>query len=295
MLSENHPPAASLTIMTNDITWKTWLPSMHVARMMALLWGGAMVYAVVVALVLHHFPLENWQLGTEWVAINGLVLGTLLVFRNKEAYERWWEARKLWGQLVNDTRNLAIKVKAYVDATDEERREFTMLVSAFPYALRNHLRGDYDITCIPGFEKSGMTVPHTPVYITDRVFEMIALWNREDRLNDALWPIDSHARALMDVCGACERIRSSPIPFSYRVLLRHGISLYLVFAPWSICLENGYLGIPVLAVVFYFLLGIEFIAEDVEEPFGRDRDDLPLDDLCGKIRASVDDVMSRSR
>ncbi|MFO0851106.1 MAG: bestrophin family ion channel [Gemmataceae bacterium] len=80
----------------------------------------------------------------------------------------------------------------------------------------------------------------------------------------------------MDVCGACERIKTSPIPLSYRSLLRHGLLLYLLSTPWLIADQLGWATVPVMTLMTYFLLGIELTAEEVEEPFGRDGDDLAL-------------------
>lgn len=234
----------------------------------------------------------KWVAGTEWAAINGLVLGILLVFRNKEAYERWWEGRKLWGQLINDTRNLALKVKAFAPLSADERREFARLLVAFPHALKCHLRGDEDLHHVPGFENATDNTDHLPQRIAGLIFEFLARLNREQRLaRDTLLVLDAHARSLMDICGACERIRSSPVPLSYRALLREGVGLYVLLAPWALGLESGYWGIPILGIIFYFLMGIELIAEDVEEPFGLDKDDLPLERLCQTVRASVVEVL----
>jgi putative membrane protein len=95
----------------------------------------------------------------------------------------------------------------------------------------------------------------------------------------------------MDVCGACERIRSSPVPLSYRSLLRHGTVLYLVSAPWFMTAEYGYWAIAVVSLMAYFLLGTELTAEDVEEPFGRDADDLALSSYCDTVRKSCAEVL----
>src|SRR5436853_89866 len=122
--------------------WRHLVPSRHILLRTGGILIPTMMYALGVALFLNYLDYPPWKAGTEWVAINGIVLGTLLVFRNKEAYERWWEARKLWGQLINDIRNLALKVRANVDLSDEERREFRRVLIAFPHALKCHLRDD---------------------------------------------------------------------------------------------------------------------------------------------------------
>ena len=276
--------------------WLRWIPSWHVARRLLVLVGVAVIYAAIVALIVHALKYPTWSAGTEWAAINGLILGLLLVFRNKEAYERWWEGRKLWGQMINEIRNLALKIKAHVELSDSERAEVMRLLNGFPHALKCHLRGDEDLHHVPGFEQEADRTDHLPLHIAGRLLEMLARWHRDGRLQpETLWVLDTHARALMDICGGCERIRSSPVPYSYRALLRHGVLLYVVLAPWSFILENGFWGIPIVGVLFYFLFGIELIAEDVEEPFGLDLDDLPLERLCDVVRASVVEVFGEAR
>ena len=271
--------------------WMRWVPAWHVARRLFALVGIAVIYAAIVAWIVHTLDSPKWSAGTEWATINGLILGVLLVFRNKEAYERWWEGRKLWGQLINEIRNLALKIRAHVELTEAEQAEVTRLLNGFPHALKCHLRGDEDLHHVPGFEHDRDHTDHLPLYIAGRLANLLAQWHREGRMSqEILWILDVHARALMDVCGACERIRSSPVPYSYRALLRHGVLLYMLLSPWSFILENGFWGILIVGVVFYFLLGIELIAEDVEEPFGLDTDDLPLERLCDVIRLSVAEV-----
>ena len=106
-----------------------------------------------------------------------------------------------------------------------------------------------------------------------------------------LW-LDPHVRGLMDVCGACERILHSPIPQSYRALLRHGLVLYLVSAPWFVADQLGYWSVPAIGILTYFLLGIELTAEVVENPFGTEGDDLELASYCETIRRSLDQIVT---
>ena len=124
------------------------------------------------------------------------------------------------------------------------------------------------------------------------MFAALRDWRRAGRLTDIdALVIDPHARALMDVCGACERIKSSPVPLSYRAMLRHGTILYLATAPWFLASDYGYWAVPVVALLTYFLLGIELTAEDVEEPFGKDGDDLELGRFCETVRQSAEQIL----
>jgi putative membrane protein len=250
------------------------------------------IYGVVVKYVT---DLEHWNF-PKWIGdlavINGVILGVLLGFRNMQAYDRWWEARKLWGQLINDSRNVCLKVKAMVAAEPLEYQRFGRLIVGFAVSLKNHLRGGRPLQDVPGFEKEIATPAHVPLQFAEWVYQQLKAWRAAGKLSemDALI-LDPHAKALMDVSGACERIRSSPVPLSYRALLRHGTILYLASAPWFMAGDYGYMAVGVVALLAYFLLGIELTAEDVEEPFGKDGDDLELGRYCETIRKSAEQVL----
>lgn len=250
-------------------------------------------YALAVKLIVQNSPVQalpTW-IG-EMSVVNGILLGVLLGFRNLQAYDRWWEGRKLWGQLINDSRNLCLKVKTLAAVSDAERQAMGRLVVGFAVALRNHLRGGRPLYEVPGFETEQVKPAHVPLQFAEWVFAKLTAWRAANQMTDfdAL-RIDPHAKALMDVSGACERIRSSPVPLSYRALLRHGTILYLLSAPWFMSGEYGYAGVVVVALLAYFLLGIELTAEDVEEPFGKDGDDLELTKYCETIRKSAEQVL----
>jgi putative membrane protein len=146
---------------------------------------------------------------------------------------------------------------------------------------------------VPGFEADPTSFMHAPGYIAGRVHQTLDRWNREGKLKDSLWILDQHARSLMDVSGACERIRTTPTPSSYRALLRIGMILYVLLAPWAVAMEIGWWAPLVTGVAMIFLIGLELIGETVEEPFGTDGDDLPLEAYCENIerflRAALED------
>jgi putative membrane protein len=250
-------------------------------------------YTAAVEFVAQSLTLQMPKWIGDMAVVNGLILGVLLGFRNREAYERWWEGRKLWGQLINDCRNLCLKAAALADPDPDDRRHFGRLVAGFAVGLKNHLRGaDRRLRHVPGFEKEMADPDHVPAHLAARVFAAVRDWRRAGRLTDLdVLAIDPHARALMDVCGACERIKASPVPLSYRALLRHGTILYVATAPWFLTGEYGYWAVVVVALMTYFLLGIELTAEDVEEPFGKDGDDLELGRFCETVRKSTEQIL----
>ncbi|HET6573703.1 MAG TPA: bestrophin family ion channel, partial [Fimbriiglobus sp.] len=253
------------------------------------------VYTAVVVLVLAATPLDLPQWGGASAVLNALILGVLLNFRNREAYDRWWEARKLWGQLVNDSRNLCLKTVSLPGLSPDDCARLGRLVVGFAAAMKDHLRGSAALQRVPGFEKETAEPDHVPLYLAGRLIELLRGWRAEGKLTDYdLLLLDPHARAPMDICGACERIKTTPMPLSYRSLLRHGLVLYLLSTPWLVGDQLVWWAVPVVALLGYFLLGIELTAEDVEEPFGRDGDDLALAAYCDTIRRSVDEVLGQT-
>jgi putative membrane protein len=242
--------------------------------------------AVVLCWVRPAFLDVEW--GAEASAVNGLVLGLLLAFHNRTAYERWWEGRKLWGQLVNDTRNLAIKVRAYLPTEAVERGRVPQTLVGFAEALKQHLRGAARLQDIPSFEKEAAMPAHVPLYLAGRLRDTLAAWQR-DGLIDGMTALmlDEHARRLLDVTGACERIRNTPLPPSFTAMLRLGIVLTILIAPWYTLTDLGPWGLPVLLGGAFFLLGVDLADTVIEEPFGTERDDLQLDRYCRTIEESV--------
>ena len=250
------------------------------------------VYTVLVVGVEHLYPIKasGWSGAT--AVLNALILGVLLGFRNREAYDRWWEGRRLWGQLVNDSRTLCLKLAALRVEPDARRRAGALVVG-FAVALKQRLRGEGTLQTVPGFEHEAATPPHVPIYLAGRVAELVQAQRAAGKLSEVdVLALDPHVRALMDVCGACERVKSTPLPLSYRSLLRHGLVLYLLSTPWLVVDQLEWWSVPAMALMAYFLLGIELTAEDVEEPFGRDGDDLALAAYCDTIRNSVAQVLS---
>ncbi len=222
--------------------------------------------------------------------VNAVLLGVLLGFRNKEAYERWWEARKLWGQLINDSRNFALKAKAYAELTTSERTQTATAIYHFALSLKYHLRGKKYGSPRPEFARPDRE--HLPADLSLQCFDLLKDWRGQNKITEyELLLIDPHARALMDICGACERIQNTPVPLSYRSLLRHGTVIYLLSVPWFLAGEAGYWGVVIVGVIAYFLLGTELTAESIEDPFGLDGDDLQLGKYCETIRVSVQEIL----
>ncbi|MCA9083303.1 MAG: bestrophin family protein [Planctomycetaceae bacterium] len=227
-------------------------------------------------------------------AVFTLVLGWLLVFRTNASYSRWWEARKLWGALVNVSRNMAIKVADLCKAGDDELTRFRVDIIAYAYGLKNHLRGESQLQKLKGFESCPDQPSHVPSYLVTRMYEEVGSWKANGFIDgDDLRVLDAEARQFLDICGGCERIRNTRIVQSYRTFARQCVGIYLVTFPWGVVNDFEWWTAPVTIVVSYFMLGLETVAEHVEEPFGYDEDDLDLDGLCRTIEVTVEEVFDR--
>lgn len=254
------------------------------------------LYAAIVELIDQFFLNRVETVGAEFHGFLGLILGTLLVFRTNTSYDRWWEGRKLWGQLVNDCRNLAIKVQACVRADSADKQRLGRWLSDFALALKGHLQGGVRLAELPGFGAATEQPEHVPAYISTRIYDQIEAWRQSDQVGGfELLFLDPHAASLMNICGACERIQKSPISISYRWFIRQMIVIYLITLPWGLMENFGWWTVPAAAMLAYFMIGVEMIAEVIEDPFGVTEDDLLLDELCQTIDRSMVDILGRER
>lgn len=228
----------------------------------------------------------------------GFAISMLLVFRTNTAYDRWWEARRLWGQLVNVSRNTAIKLAAMLPADDQRGRvQFAALIGRFARELRVHLHSEATRTALdegPGGDIEGIDrKKHVPAQLAAMLHARAHRAYREGLISgDQLIGLATDLTAFMDICGGCERIKNTPIPYSYSTFIKKFIVVYTLTLPFGFVFSLGYLAVPVVIFVFYVLASLELIAEEIEDPFGLDLNDLPLDRLAAMIAANVDELLA---
>lgn len=227
----------------------------------------------------------------------GFALSMLLVFRTNTAYDRWWEGRRLWGSLVNNCRNLALKLVPMLRGDEGQKAFFASAIPTFPIELMKHLRSvatkfemdERPHPEIPDFD----TAKHVPAQAAGLIIGRIYELHREGVISaEELIILNGEMSSLMDICGACERIRNTPIPFSYSAFIKKFIFAYVITLPFGFAFTLGYLSIPIVALIFYILASLELIAEEIEEPFGVDPNDLPMGRLCHTIEKSVREILS---
>ncbi|GAB3799726.1 bestrophin family ion channel [Spirosoma humi] len=221
------------------------------------------------------------------------VISMLLVFRTNTAYDRWWEGRKLWGSLVNNSRNMALKMDQLLEPSQTEARQFfRAMIPNFAYSLKNHLRQhaiEHEFTESPSFGVHNLRLTeHVPQQIAMSIFgKMNDLQRQGILLPEHLLLLNPEIQSLMDVCGACERIKNTPIPFSYSSFIKKFIFTYCLTLPFGYVSNLHFLVVPLVVFVFYVLASLEVIAEEIENPFGTDDNDLPLDTICKGIHKTI--------
>lgn len=222
-------------------------------------------------------------------SVLGFVISLLLVFRTNTAYERWWEGRKLWGALVNCSRNLAMKIKAFVP---EQQHEFYKhIIPAYANALRKHLQEHaHKNNELEENLKLETGTSHIPNAIASKVWQKIS----SEPLSEAqLIILNQDWQQWTEICGACERIKNTPIPISYSFFLKKFLFFYIMFMPFAYVGILDYYVVPLVVFIFYVLSSIEIIAEEIENPFGLDDNDLPLEKLCTVIKNSVGEIFDK--
>jgi ion channel-forming bestrophin family protein len=235
---------------------------------------------------------------TSLFSLVGIILSLLLAFRTNSAYDRWWEGRKLWGNLVNRSRMIAQTLHALLPPDEiDERRWFAAAVAGFAPALRDHLRDKppaaeaewSDPEAAARVKRSG----HAPNVVVALLYDRVGdLLRREALPRESLLVLGPQFDALNDILGGCERIKKTPIPFSYNTYIKQFIVAYTLALPFGLVKEFGYWTVPAVMFLFYAMMGVELMAVEIEEPFGLDCNDLPLDDLCKTIHANVYDLLA---
>jgi putative membrane protein len=254
------------------------------------------IYAAVIVYVEEHYFHLTIKNSTVMHSILGFVLSMLLVFRTNTAYDRWWEGRKIWGSIVNNSRNLSLKLSAIL-IHEKDRLELNHLIRNYVFSLKNHLRNKYvqaefiptDNMDLSVFEEA----QHKPNAIAKSLYKKIHnLHQNKDLASEHLYVLNDELKSFTDNCGACERIKNTPIPYSYNIFLKKMIFLYIMSLPIFFGSEFGYTTVPITIIVLYVFASIELIAEEIEDPFGEDENDLPLDDICNRIKNNLNEILN---
>lgn len=230
-------------------------------------------------------------------SLTGLVISLLLVFRTNTAYDRWWEGRKLWGGLVNVSRNFALKLSTFIPKDQKEkRRELAEMIAAYSNILKDHLRiQDVEVLSklLPSSVPFDGSNNHIPNILAKRIQEELeSMYSTKQIGESAYLALLNDLNEFTDICGACERIKNTPIPYTYNIFLKKFIFIYTITMPFSFVENFGYWTILVTLFVLYAFVSLEMIAEEIEDPFGEDSNDLPTDALTLKIGENVNEILN---
>ena len=223
----------------------------------------------------------------------GTSLGLLLVFRTNASYDRFWEGRKLWGGIVNETRNLARQAASWLREDRDLANQTIHWTIAYASSTMSRLRETKALgpmqTQLPAAEvTAALSADHVPLAVLCRITDLIRVARERDLIDShQLQCLDQNIQSLTGYCGACERIRSTPLPFAYAVHLRRALMVYCFTLPFALVHRFGLVTIPVTLVVAYILFGIEEIGVEIEDPFGEDTNDLPLEKICATIEQNL--------
>jgi ion channel-forming bestrophin family protein len=254
------------------------------------------IYSGIVA----YLELEYWQLSDTSYVKNitimhnmlGFVISLLLVFRTNTAYDRWWEGRKQWGNLVNTSRNLALKLSVILQDKDD-KAYFKKVIPSYASVLEKHLKNKE--VSLQLFEDVDLEIDHQkhkPNQIAHAIFNKVnELYKAKKISGDELIILNSEMQSFTDVCGSCERIKNTPIPYSYSAFIKKFIFAYVLTLPFGYVFQLGYYVIPVVVFIFYVLASLELIAEEIEDPFGDDPNDLPTEKIAKNIEKNCIELL----
>lgn len=285
-------------------------PQQHWLRML-FVWNGSVLQAIMpqLAIMLAVSVLavatggrifgEKILLSTAPFTLCGVALTIFLAFRNNRSYDRYWEARTLWGNLLIASRTLTSQTLAYVPTGSHEgsqqfdRDAFVRSLIAFAYALKHQLRNTDpydDLEPLVGATRAIALKgrQYRPVAILNDLRTTLGGLHQRRTLGAApLWMLDAQLNELEKIVGGCERIASTPIPFAYGVLLHRTVYAYCFLLPFGLVASLGVFT-PLIAVfVSYTLIALEAIAGDIAEPFGTAPNNLALDALTRNIERSL--------
>lgn len=290
-------------LIYNPKDWLTFIFRLHKSDTFRTL-SPMLVVIAVYSGIIAYLELEYWQLSESSHVRNvpimhtmvGFAISMLLVFRTNTAYDRWWEGRKFWGSLVNNSRNLALKISTFVKAeTSDAHVFFRTMIPAYALALHQHLRKN-------GFDKEHFTKieyltdidfeKHVPNQIHKKMYEKTYQLHKSGAISgEELLFLNGEMQSFTDICGACERIKNTPIPYSYSAFIKKFIFVYIMTLPFGYVFQLGYYVIPVVVFIFYVLASLEIIAEEIEDPFGDDENDVPTDVLSENIKKHIEEII----
>lgn len=286
-------------IQYNPKDWITFIFRFHKSDTFRQLLPLMVLIGVYTAII-GYLEIEYWKLSQDSHVKNitimhgmlGFVISLLLAYRTNTAYDRWWEGRKLWGSLVNNSRNLALKLSVILQ-DESDRNFFKRIIPSYASILHKHLKNEETSKVLyDGLDLEIDHHKHRPNQVAKMMYHKVNdLYTSGAISGDQLIVINSELQSFTDVCGACERIKNTPIPYSYSAFIKKFIFFYVMTLPFGYVFSLGYYTVPVVIFIFYVLASLELIAEEIEDPFGGDANDLPTEKIASNIKKHIEEIL----
>ncbi|KAL5031904.1 hypothetical protein BDV3_001227 [Batrachochytrium dendrobatidis] len=281
------------------------IPSISPLCIALTLWAALCSYVYIV------MGIKEISIPNQLIGILSVVMGLLLVFRTNTAYDRFWEGRRMWGNMITHLRNLSRLITISVHGPDTpctrlKKHAATNLLLAFAVATKHHLRDEHGVyyedlhhllVHIPEYAPGAAhpTVVNLPLEISRQIslfvqFSKTSDWTDVPTAN----AMQAAIAGLLDCLGNLERIGNSPIPMAYLIHLKQTLFLYLLSLPFQLVSTMGWSTVVAVAAASFTLLGIEAIGGEIENPFGYDNNDLKLDKFCVEIKRELREMIIRA-
>lgn len=260
-----------------------------------------LAFAAIVTYVSLRLGKPAYSLTPVPFTIVGLALSIFLGFRNNAAYDRYWEGRKLWGSMVNTTRSFAIQILTVMDHDGDDRSELASfqqslirLILAYVNALRHRLRDSDPQSELTEYisdadvRDSLCRHQNLPVAIARQIAESLRIAHKSGWLDTLHVPLlHENLTQMVAVQGACERIKGTPIPFTYSVLTHRTVMLYCLALPFGLFETVGLMTPLVVGFVAFTFLGLDAVGDEIEQPFGVEDNQLPLHSITRTIEINL--------
>ncbi|KTD60618.1 Bestrophin, RFP-TM, chloride channel [Legionella sainthelensi] len=275
----------------NLLTWVPHLFLFYKEKVFRKLMPVSIVIILYAVFIAYFFEsATRYNLG-QFHLIFSFILTIIISFRVNTSYARWWEGRILWGSIVNNCRNLGLKFDAFVGLN--KYPDFYLLLQRLPVVIKSHLRKEGSAIqtellslCIHEFEGK-----HPVLLITKRMYRILNELRQEEKLQlEQYLALDVHLANLMDMLGGCERIANTPVPPAFAFFVKQALLFYALMFPFGWIDTFGFFIIPMMVMIVYILLGLEILSEELEDPFGKDDNDLPLNAIAKNIVRNVEQI-----
>jgi ion channel-forming bestrophin family protein len=257
---------------------------------------GLSVYVLLVVYVEHEIWKDQYVATIVVHSLLGFVISLLLVFRTNTAYDRWWEGRKAWGTMVNHSRSFSMKINAYIGKEHvQERERIRLLTGDYFVVCKDHLRGKVVTETLESSKWLDNSEFLDKAHVPNAIMTLLVREVEQVRKKGLITDLQAHSlneemRSFTECIGACERIKATPIPYAYNMFIKKIIFIYCLTLPFGLIKDFHYWTVLLTVFVFYSFASLELIAEEIEDPFGHDANDLPTDEIADNIRKHVNAI-----